>query len=112
MIYDPSCRKIEIYDTTSAHFKLFLEYVYKGSLELTQMSLDQVSELLLLADRYEMDALKTETQRDLSDRVDADTALTLLGVSDTFYANDLKVSRLTLSFQDISNYLLVSEQMP
>ena len=106
MIYDPSCRKIEIYDTTSAHFKLFLEYVYKGSLDLTKMSLDQVSELLLLADRYEMDALKTETQRDLSDRVDADTALTLLGVSDTFYANDLKVRLLTSCVQALKMTVL------
>ena len=81
-----------MHDTTPALFKSFLRFVYSGKLDDSDMdSSDSLSELLLLSDRYEMDSLKELCEGELVDRVDYESALTLLSISDHFNASKLKV---------------------
>ena len=85
-------RRVEVHDTTPALFKSFLRFVYSGKLDDSDMdSSDSLSELLLLSDRYEMDSLKELCEGELVDRVDYESALTLLSISDHFNASKLKV---------------------
>ena len=47
-------RKIPVHDTHPEIFKLFLEFLYGGKLEMSELSTEQLSDLLVLADRYEV----------------------------------------------------------
>ena len=85
---------MEVYDTTPALFRSFLRFVYSGRLDAADLeSTDGLSELLLLADRYEMDSLKELCEGELVGRVDSDSALTLLSIADHFNAGRLKVRK-------------------
>lgn len=91
----PFSRRIDVYDTSVSVFNLFLKYVYSGQLaEMSEMSVDQLSELLLLSDRYEMDALKSLCEELLVEKIDLETALSLLSVADQINATMLKVWKL------------------
>ncbi|XP_076252355.1 uncharacterized protein LOC143191312 isoform X3 [Rhynchophorus ferrugineus] len=83
-------KKIEIHDTNPTIFKLFLEYLYGGNLQKKDLSMEQLLELLLLSDRYEMDTLKNTCEYFLKSSIETDTALYLLGVADQYNANILK----------------------
>lgn len=93
MAQNPSqFRRVEVHDTTPALFKSFLRFVYSGELDDSDMeSSDSLSELLLLADRYEMDSLKELCEGELVGRVDHESALTLISIADHFNASKLKV---------------------
>ena len=43
-----------IHDTNPEVFMLFLEYVYGGDLDISHSTSEQLTELLTLADRYEV----------------------------------------------------------
>lgn len=58
-------RRIEVHDVNSTIFNHFLRFVYGGSVEANDFSIDTLSELLLLADRYEMDSLKVRKINDM-----------------------------------------------
>jgi hypothetical protein len=86
---------VEVHDTTPALFKTFLRFVYSGRVDMSDIpdysSTDALSELLLLADRYEMDSLKEVCEAELRDRIETDTALTLFSIADHFNAILLRV---------------------
>lgn len=48
------CRKITIHDTNPEIFSMFLEFLYSGHIQMDSLSTDQLTELLTLADRYEV----------------------------------------------------------
>lgn len=94
-------RRVEVHDTTPALFKSFLRFVYSGKLGESDMdNSDSLSELLLLADRYEMDSLKELCEGELVGRVDSDSALTLLSIADHFNASKLKASCVEFIMQN------------
>lgn len=47
-------RKITIHDTSPDLFRLFLEYLYGGNIELNELSTEQIADLITLADRYDV----------------------------------------------------------
>lgn len=76
---------------------MFLRFVYSGQLEAagvpeTTMSLETLSELLLLADRYELDSLKDVCETGLQSLMEKDSALTLFSIADHFNAAKLRVN--------------------
>lgn len=83
-------KKIVIHDTNPALFKIFLEYLYSGVLNRRDLSTDQLLELILLSDRYEMDSLKQTCEHILKSSIDFESALYLLGFADQYNANILK----------------------
>ncbi|XP_026477244.1 uncharacterized protein LOC113383213 [Ctenocephalides felis] len=88
-------RKIVIYDTSPNVFKEFLHYLYGNGVSQTCISnQDALSELMLLADRYEVDELKKITEFILITGVDDDSAIFLLSISDQINAEALKATCL------------------
>lgn len=47
-------RKITVHDTSPTLFRMFLEYLYSGSLEMNEMSTEQIADMMTLADRYDV----------------------------------------------------------
>lgn len=72
-------------------FRIFLEYLYSGRLKQTPFSTEQLIELLLLSDRYEVDALKQTTEYLLQSSIDIDSVLYFLSMADQYNAKILKV---------------------
>ncbi|XP_059480539.1 uncharacterized protein LOC132199661 [Neocloeon triangulifer] len=85
-------RKIVVHDTSHSLFKIFLEYLYCGRLDAANLSLDQLTDLMLLADRYELDSLKQASEQALQGYVDEETALCLLSMSEQINARLLRDS--------------------
>lgn len=89
-------RKITIHDTSPYLFRLFLEYLYSGRLRQNALNTDQLAELLLLSDRYEVDSLKQVCERALHSSIDQESVLYFLSMADQFNALILKVMVVTL----------------
>ena len=87
------CRRIDVYDASPHLFThVFLRFVYTGKLEMSgEQNLDSLAELLTLADRYEMDSLKSVVEPGLQELMDADSAISMLSLADNFNAEKLKV---------------------
>uniref|UniRef100_A0A0K2TSK0 BTB domain-containing protein n=2 Tax=Lepeophtheirus salmonis TaxID=72036 RepID=A0A0K2TSK0_LEPSM len=83
-------KKIIISDVSPCVFRLFLKYIYSGSLSVEGLPIDQISELLLLSDRYEMDSLKNICESILAQKTSNENVLELLSISDTYNASKLK----------------------
>lgn len=102
--YDLQCftifisRKIVIHDTSPFLFKILLEYLYSGRLKQDSLSTEQLVELLLLSDRYEMDSLKVTCENALLSCVDDDSVFYFLSMSDQYNATLLKVGYSKVSF--------------
>ena len=47
-------RTIHVYDTDKESFEMFLKFIYTGHLETESTSLENLVELIALADRYEV----------------------------------------------------------
>ncbi len=96
-------RRILVQDASPSVFRLFLSFLYCGRLDPSACSsVDTLSELLMLADRYEMDSLKTECESALKANMDSDeTVAALLQVADHFNAENLKVRCLIALFSNI-----------
>ena len=47
-------RKITVHDSNVALFRQFLEYLYCGQLDTSEMTTEQLADLMALADRYEV----------------------------------------------------------
>lgn len=47
------CRKIVVFDTSPSLFNVLLDYLYSGQLETGNFTVEQLAELMLLADRYQ-----------------------------------------------------------
>ncbi|XP_074026270.1 uncharacterized protein isoform X2 [Leptinotarsa decemlineata] len=83
-------KKIVVHDTGPFLFRILLEYLYSGRLKCDSLSSEQLVELLLLSDRYEMDALKHTCEYALVDIIDAETVIYFLSVADQYNARILK----------------------
>lgn len=84
-------RKITIHDSNPFLFRTFLEYLYSGQLRHQSLGSEQLAELLLLADRYEVDQLKQACEYTLRSMIDEENVLYMLGMSDQFNAGLLRV---------------------
>lgn len=84
-------RKIIIHDTNLFLFRVFLEYLYSGRLRDESLSVEQLVELLLLSDRYEVDSLKQTCEYALQPSIDLDSALYFFTMADQYNARILKV---------------------
>ena len=49
-----TCRRILVPDTSPCLFYKFLGYLYSGVLDTRSLSLDEVTEMLALSDKYEV----------------------------------------------------------
>ena len=47
-------RKITIHDTSPELFRMFLEYLYGGNIEMNELSTEQIADMMTLADRYDV----------------------------------------------------------
>uniref|UniRef100_A0A182PN43 BTB domain-containing protein n=1 Tax=Anopheles epiroticus TaxID=199890 RepID=A0A182PN43_9DIPT len=87
-------RKIIIYDTSPVIFRRLLLYLYGAPVDRS-VGVDQLCELMLLADRYSVDNLKAICEQTLVSSIDADTVICLYGISDRFNATALKARCLS-----------------
>lgn len=85
-------KRITIHDTSPFLFRIFLEYLYSGRLKQNTLNTDQLAELLLLSDRYEVDSLKQVCEHALHSSIDQESVLYFLSMADQFNALILKVS--------------------
>lgn len=81
-----------IHDTTPFLFNVFLEYLYSGKLRQQSLSSEQLVEVLLLSDRYEVDTLKQACEYALQSSIDVDSVLYLISMADQFNAQYLRVN--------------------
>ncbi|RWS27283.1 uncharacterized protein B4U80_11053, partial [Leptotrombidium deliense] len=87
-------KTIIVHDTEPELFKLFLEYLYIGLLDTSILNTDELTELMQLSDRYQVDCLKRIIESCLFNHIDDESALFLLTVSDQFNAKNLRVAAL------------------
>ncbi|XP_034251805.1 uncharacterized protein LOC117651669 isoform X2 [Thrips palmi] len=90
-------RKILVHDTNPALFLVFLEYLYSGCIDIKDLSVDQIAELMMLSDRYEVDTLKQVCEQLLKRHIDGDSVLYFLSLADQFNARALKDACLTFA---------------
>ncbi|KAL9955418.1 hypothetical protein ACROYT_G036744 [Oculina patagonica] len=83
-------RRILVPDTSPCLFHKFLGYLYSGVLDTRSLSLDEVTEMLALSDKYEMDSLKDICEETLRKDIDDDNVLLCLGVAEQFSVSRLK----------------------
>jgi BTB/POZ domain len=98
-------RKIMVHDTTRMLFATFLEYLYSGRLEPAELPPDQLTDLMLLADRYELDNLKKACEHALRAHIDDDSVLCLLSMADQFNARCVKISTINAIFINLRSCL-------
>ncbi|XP_069124343.1 uncharacterized protein [Argopecten irradians] len=88
-------KKITVHDTNPEVFNLFLEYLYSGQVGGDGHTTEQLSDLLTLADRYEVDSLKLFCEHSLQRHVDNDTAVYLFSLADQLQTRSLKERALS-----------------
>ena len=81
-------KRICLHDCHLGVFTLFLQFLYSGlhNIDLGQESPSLLADLLVLADRYEVDDLKDVTEATLLSKVDSDCCFALLALADQFQA--------------------------
>ena len=72
-------------------FKTFLRYLYSGSLDTESMSLEEVIDVLAVADQYETTSLRVLCEGVLVSRVENSNVFFLLQVADRFSVRQLRV---------------------
>ncbi|XP_050099037.1 uncharacterized protein LOC126579612 isoform X2 [Anopheles aquasalis] len=87
-------RKIAIYDTSPVIFRRLLLYLYGAPVDKS-VGVDQLCELMLLADRYSVDNLKAICEETLVATIDGESVIYLYGISDRFNAAALQASCLS-----------------
>ncbi|KAG5890631.1 hypothetical protein JTB14_020335 [Gonioctena quinquepunctata] len=83
-------KKIIVHDTGPFLFRILLEYLYSGKVKCDSLTSEQLVELLLLSDRYEVDSLKHICEYALVKGIDADSVLYFTSVADQYNARILK----------------------
>ncbi|XP_055601427.1 uncharacterized protein LOC129750379 [Uranotaenia lowii] len=103
-------RKIVIHDTSPVIFRRLLLYLYGAPVDKS-VGVDQICELMLLADRYSVDNLKDICENTLIASIDSDSIIYLLGISDRFNATTLKASCLSYVSQhtELTNLEIFNE---
>ncbi|XP_052872917.1 uncharacterized protein LOC128278266 [Anopheles cruzii] len=105
-------RKIVIYDTSVVIFRRLLLYLYGAPVDKS-VSVEQLCELMLLADRYSVDNLKAICEETLVASIDAESVIYLYGISDRFNASALQASCLSyLSQHTELTQLDIFQQLP
>lgn len=102
-------RKIQVHNTSPILFSLFLEYLYSGRLDYSSLSVEQISELLLLSDRYEVDSLKQACEHELKSHLDIESVIYFFSMADQSNANILKVYQSQCCIVDV---LLIDITIP
>ena len=84
-------RKITLPDCSPALLNLFLRFLYGDNLDKISISNEQLIDLLILADRFEVEQLSIGCQTVLASRLDCSNVLCLLAVADQWSATQLQV---------------------
>ncbi|GFG38681.1 hypothetical protein Cfor_08266 [Coptotermes formosanus] len=100
-------RKIVIHDASPFLFSTFVNYLYSGQLETKELSVDQLADLMLLSDRYEVDSLKQACEQGLKRHIDEDSVLYFLSMGDQFNAKLLRSA--CLNFISLNPDIMDSE---
>ncbi|XP_044754508.1 uncharacterized protein LOC123313618 [Coccinella septempunctata] len=87
-------KKIVIHETNPETFKIFLGYLYSGKLSPSETTHEQLVDLVVLSDRFEVDPLKQACEMALEATIDTDNAIYLLSLADSYNAKTLKVNCL------------------
>uniref|UniRef100_A0A182KH88 BTB domain-containing protein n=1 Tax=Anopheles christyi TaxID=43041 RepID=A0A182KH88_9DIPT len=104
--------KIIIYDTSPVIFRRLLLYLYGAPVDRS-VGVDQLCELMLLADRYSVDNLKAICEQTLVSSIDSDSVICLYGISDRFNATALKARCLSyLSQHTELTHLDIFQELP
>lgn len=80
-----------IHDCEESMFRQFLHYLYGGTLDTSTMSMDDIIELMAVADRYETSSLRAMCEGLLVERVEDSSVFVLLQVADHYSARRLRV---------------------
>lgn len=91
-------RKIIIHDTSPVIFRRLLLYLYGAPIDKT-VGVEQICELMLLADRYSVDDLKDICETTLLSLIDDQSVICLLGIADQFTTTALKADCLSYMSQ-------------
>jgi len=87
-------KKMTIHDTSVDMFKLFLSYLYSGHVDTAQLNTEQLSDMMALADRYEVCSLASTCESSLLTHIDDNSALFLLNLADQYNALSLRSAAL------------------
>uniref|UniRef100_A0A182JMU1 BTB domain-containing protein n=1 Tax=Anopheles atroparvus TaxID=41427 RepID=A0A182JMU1_ANOAO len=105
-------RKIIVYDTSPVIFRRLLLYLYGAPVDKS-VGVDQLCELMLLADRYSVDNLKAICEETLVASIDSESVICLFGISDRFNASTLKARCLSyLSQHNELTQLDIFQELP
>lgn len=85
-------------DTEEDTFRKFLNFLYGASIALEGLDLEEVCELLVIGDRYEVGTLRALCESELLARLGNTNVFTLLVMADQFSVTILKVSSGFKSF--------------
>lgn len=96
-------RTVTLTDVSRPTFLSLLEYLYTGS--VTIQSQDEAIELLRIADRYLVDALKSRCERFVRTCINAKNVLQILAVADSCSLSELKQMCLDVISQNFSAIL-------
>ena len=85
-------KKIALHDCNLEVFQYFLQFLYSGlyKIELSLEPPQLLADLFLMADRYEVDDLKTCCEESLTGKVDTNSCFALLALADQFQAAKLR----------------------
>nr|CAH0099042.1 unnamed protein product [Daphnia galeata] len=85
-------RKITLPDCSAQLLSLFLRFLYGDHLDQTTLSNEQLIDLLIMADRFEVEQLSTGCQTVLTSRLDNSNVLCMLAIADQWSATQLQES--------------------
>ncbi|CAH0555390.1 unnamed protein product [Brassicogethes aeneus] len=83
-------KRIFVHDSNPTIFKMFLKYLYMDKINFSSLNSDQRIDVLVLADRYEVDSLKQTTEYILQSSIELDVVLSMTRLADQFNAKILK----------------------
>lgn len=111
-------KKIEVLDTEEDTFRKFLNFLYGVSISLEGLDLEEVSELLVLGDRYEVGTLRSLCESELLNRLGNTNVFSLLEMADQFSMVSFKeacfhyiVCNPDVIFTEVEGYAAISEEL-
>lgn len=100
-------RKITFPDCSAPLLTLFLQYLYGGSVDYWSITNEQLIELLVMADRFEVEQLSIGCQNVLASQLDSSNVVYMLAVADQCSASQLLVCGLTFNNDTSNNAYIV-----
>lgn len=79
-------------DCSAQLLSLFLRFLYGDHIDQTTLSNEQLIELLIMADRFEVEQLSAGCQTVLTSRLDNSNVLCMLAIADQWSATQLQVN--------------------